>query len=102
VVHYITYELVGIRLPNETQRLEEAIKSFGEAFAFMKNGWFVESETGNEAIAEKLQTVLRPTDRLMVVRIHKDWHAAHIPQAEADWLAGRNFTAVGDPPLFRR
>jgi hypothetical protein len=102
VVHYITYELVGIRLPDETSKIDAMIKSFGDAYQFQKHAWLVESERSNHEISEALVTVLRSKDKLLVMRIHKDWTAANVPQEELDWLGSRNFTGVGDPPLFRR
>lgn len=102
VVHYIALELPGLRLPDETAKLETAIKSFGDAYQFQKFAWIVETESTNTEISEGLVKVLRPTDKLLVMRIHKDWVAANVPQAELDWLGGRNYSGVGDPPLFRR
>ena len=102
MVHCITFELVGIRLPTETAKLESTIKELGDAYQFQKTTWFVECELTNTQISEKLVTVMRPTDRMLVTRIHKDWVMANAPQAEIDWLSGRNFAGVGDPPLFRR
>jgi hypothetical protein len=102
VVHYIALELPGIRLPDETAKLEAAIKSLGDAYQFQKFAWIVEAEVSNTEISERLVKVLRPTDKLLVMRIHKDWVAANVPQPELDWLSGRNYSGVGDPPLFRR
>jgi hypothetical protein len=102
VVHYITFELVGIRLPDETAKIEAAIKSLGDAYQYQKYAWLVESESSNTEISERIVATLRPKDRLLVMRIHKDWTAANIPQEELDWLSGRNYSGVGDPPLFRR
>jgi hypothetical protein len=102
VVHYITYELVGIRLPDETSKIEATIKSFGDAYQFQKNAWLVESELSNHDISEALVLVLRAKDKLLVMRVYKDWTAANVAQEELDWLSGRNYTGVGDPPLFRR
>jgi hypothetical protein len=102
VVHYIALELPGIRLPDETGKLQNAIKEMGDAYQFQKFAWIVETELSNTQISEKLVAVLRPTDKLLVMRIHKDWVAANVPQAELDWLSGRNYSGVGDPPLFRR
>jgi hypothetical protein len=102
VVHYIAFELVGIRLPDETAKLETAIKALGDAYQFQKHAWLVESELSNTQISERLVAVLRPKDRLLCMRIYKDWVAANVPQEELDWLSGRNYSGVGDPPLFRR
>lgn len=102
VVHYIALEMPGIRLPDETARLEAAIKALGDAYHFQKFAWIVESELSNAQVSEKLVAVLRPTDKLLVMRISKDWIAANLPQAELDWLSARNYTAVGDPPLAVR
>jgi hypothetical protein len=102
VVHYIALELPGIRLPDETGKLQNAINEMGDAYQFQKFAWIVETELSNTQISEKLVAVLRPTDKLLVMRIHKDWVAANVPQAELDWLSGRNYSGVGDPPLFRR
>jgi hypothetical protein len=102
VVHYIALETPGLRLPDETSKLEIAIKSLGDAYQFQKFAWIVESEKTNTQISESLVAVLRPTDKLLVMRIHKDWVAANVPQPELDWLSGRNYSGVGDPPLFRR
>jgi len=102
VVHYIALELVGIRLPDETAKIEAAIKSLGDAYQFQKHAWIVEAEVSNHQISETVAATLRPKDKLLVMRIHKDWTAANLPQVELDWLSGRNYSGVGDPPLFRR
>jgi hypothetical protein len=102
VVHYIALEMAGIRLPDETGKLVNAIKEMGDAYQFQKQAWIVETELTNTEISEKLVTVLRPNDRLLVMRVHKDWIAANLPQAELDWLSARNYSAVGDPPLAVR
>ncbi len=100
MVHYITFELVGIRLPDETGKIEAAIKSLGDAYQFQKNAWLVESELSNAEVSERVVATLRPKDKLLCMRIHKDWVAANVPQAELDWMSGRNYAAVGDPPLL--
>jgi hypothetical protein len=102
MVHYIALELPGLRLPTETAKLESAIKAMGDAYQFQKHAWIVEAELNNTEISERLVVVLRPTDKLLVLRIHKDWVAANLPQVEVDWLSGRNYSGAGDPPLFRR
>ncbi len=102
VVHCITFELVGIRLPTETAKLEATIREMGEAYQFQKTVWFVETELGNKQISERMVAAMRPNDRLLVTRIYKDWIMANAPQQEIDWLNGRNFSGVGDPPLFPR
>jgi hypothetical protein len=102
VVHYIAFELVGIRLPDETGKIEAAIKALGDAYQFQKHAWLVESELSNTEISERIVLTLRPNDKLLCMRIHKDWVAANVPQAELDWMSGRNYSGVGDPPLFRR
>ncbi len=102
MVHLITFELVGLRLPTETAKLEATIREMGDAYQFQKTTWLVECELTNTQISEKLVLVLRPNDRMLVTRIHKDWVMANAPQPEIDWLSSRNFSGVGDPPLFRR
>ena len=102
MVHYIALELPGLRLPSETGKLEAAIKELGDAYQFQKFAWIVESELTNTEISQRIVTALRPTDKLLVLRIHKDWVAANIPEPELDWLGGRNYSGVGAPPLFRR
>ena len=100
VVHYIALEMPGLRLPDETARLQNAFKEMGDAYQFQKHAWIVETELTNAQISEKLVLVLRPTDKLLVMRIHKDWIAANLPQAELDWMSGRNYSGVGDPPMM--
>ena len=102
MVHYITYELAGIRLPDETGKIEDTIKSFGHAYAFMKNAWIVESEVDNKEISEKLLGLFRPKDRVLVTRIHKDWVMMNTTEEERAWIGQLNFASVADPPLFRR
>jgi hypothetical protein len=102
VVHYIALEMAGIRLPDETARLVNAMKEMGDVYQVQKQAWIVESELTNTQVSEKLVTVIRPNDRLLVMRIYKDWVAANIPQAELDWLSARNYSAVGDPPVAVR
>jgi hypothetical protein len=103
MVHLIAFELVGVRMPDEIKRLETAIKELGSSYAFHRTAWLLECELSNQAICERLAGLLRPTDRLMVTRIHRDWVASNIPQAEADWLSSRNFASAHDhDPTLRR
>jgi hypothetical protein len=102
VVHYIAFELVGIRLPDEIGKIESAIKGLGDAYQFQKHAWLVESESSNTEISERIVATLRQNDKLLCMRIHKDWVAANVPQRELDWLSGRNYAGAGDPPLFGR
>ncbi len=102
MVHCITFELIGIRLPDETAKIDEAIKALGPAYAFTKHTWFVECELENLDISQRIAPLLRAKDRLVVTRIHKDWIAANLTPEETEWLGSRNFTGVTDPPLFRR
>ena len=105
MVHLIAFELVGIRMPDETQKLELAIREIGEAFAFAKTTWIVESEDDNRQISERLQRYLRPNDRLLVTRVYKDWIGANLRQEEADWLSSRNYAGANDhlsAPVPRR
>ncbi len=102
MVHYITFELIGIRMPDETARIESTIRAIGPAYAFTKNAWFVESELENKEISERVAATLRAKDRLVVTRVHKDWISANLTPEETEWLGSRNFTGVSDPPLFRR
>jgi len=63
VVHYIALELPGIRLPDETARLQIAIKEMGDAYQFQKFAWIVETELNNTQISEKLvRCCARPTN----------------------------------------
>lgn len=98
MVHLITYDLAGVRLPDEIGRIEAAIKALGQCYAFHKTAWFVETELTNKEVCEKVAAVLRPRDRLVVTRIHRDWVAANVSPAETEWLGGRNFHAATDHP----
>ncbi len=102
LVHFITYELVGLRMPDETARIEAAIKALGPSYAFTKTSWFVECELENREISERLAVLLRAKDRMVVTRVHKDWVAANLSDDETEWLGSRNYTGISDPPLFRR
>jgi hypothetical protein len=97
VVHLLTYELVGVRMPDEVTRIEEAIKAMGECFAFHKAAWFIDTELSNKEVCAKIVALLKSRDRIVVTRIHRDWVAANLPQAETDWLSSRNFHSASDP-----
>jgi hypothetical protein len=96
MVHLIAFELNGARLPAERALLETAIKTLGAAYAFNATAWLVESELTNRAICERLTPLLRRHDRLIATRIDRDWVAANVPDAEADWLARCNFASATD------
>jgi len=98
VVHLITYELVGVRLPDEVARIEAAVKALGECYAFHRTAWFVETELSNKVVCEKITAVLGPRDRIVVTRVHRDWVAANVSPAETEWLGGRNFHSLQDHP----
>ena len=102
MVHCILLEFHGIRLPDETARIETVIRECGAAFAFTKSTWIVESELGNAEIGERLARVLRAHDRFVVTRMHKDWIAANLTDEETDWLGSRNYTSTSDAPPFPR
>jgi hypothetical protein len=96
VVHLITYELAGVRLPEEIGRIEATIKALGQCYSFHKTAWFVETELSNKEVCEKVAAALRPRDRIVVTRIHRDWVAANVSPAETEWLGGRNFHSAND------
>ena len=102
MVHLITFELEGPRMPGERHRMEQAIKALGPSFAFAPATWIVESEMDNRDICERLRPFIRPTDRIVSTRIYRDWVAANIPEVEREWLGSRNFTAIEDAPKMVR
>ena len=97
MVHLITYELVGVRLPDDVAQLEATIKAMGECYAFHKSAWFLDTELTNKEVCAKIAGQLRARDRVVVTRIHRDWVAANLAQAELDWLGSRNFHSASDP-----
>ena len=96
MVHYIALELVGIRMPDETAKIGTAIRALGDCYAFQKTAWLVETERSNDDICKQLQPMLRAADRVLVMRIHRDWVSANMPQEEVDWLSARNFNGAND------
>ena len=96
MVHFIALELNGARLPDEVARIERAIQSMGDAYAFQRTCWFVETERSNREICATLAELLRPKDRLIVTRIHRDWVSANVADVETEWLSQRNFHSPND------
>lgn len=96
MVHFIALELNGIRMPDETAKLGNAVRAMGDCYAYQKTAWLVESERSNDEICKLLQPMLRATDRVLVMRIHRDWVSANMPQEEVDWLSARNFHGAND------
>lgn len=94
MVHLISLELVGIRLPDESTKLESAIKELGESYSFSRSTWIVESAFGNKEICAKIVPLLKARDRILVTVVNRDWVAANIPQDETDWLSQRNFAVI--------
>ena len=96
MVHLVAFEFVGPRLPAERSHVENALRALGPCYAFQPSVWVVESELSNRAICERLVPLIKPHDRVVATRIHRDWVAINVPQQEVDWLSACNFTAAHD------
>jgi hypothetical protein len=97
VVHLVAYELKGYRPPSDYQRLGDAIKGISGIWCHVaESKYLVETELSTKRVAEKLAPFTIVGDPLFVTRIHRDWCAYSLTQAQVDWLQTRNFGSFAE------
>lgn len=86
-VYCISYDLKS----KNYDSLIEAIKSYGLWWHQSESTWFIETNQTSKQVLENLRNFLFNNDKLIVIRVQRDWWAIGHTEEEYKWLRERNF-----------
>jgi len=86
-VYCISYDLQS----NNYESLINAIQSYGCWWHQSKSTWFVETDQTTKQILENLKNYIENNDKIIVIRVQKDWWAVGHTKEEYEWMKNRNF-----------
>ncbi len=86
-VYCISYDLES----NNYEALIEAIKAYGFWWHQSESTWFIESQQDSRTILDNLRTHLEDKDKLIVIKVQKNWWAVGHTDKEYEWMKNRNF-----------
>ncbi len=86
-VYCISYDLSS----KNYQPLIEAIKSYGMWWHQAESTWFIETVQETKQILDYLSRYVTDKDRLIVIRVYKNWWAIGHTDEEYKWMKNRNF-----------
>ncbi len=86
-VYCISYDLKN----KNYDSLIEAIKSYGVWWHQSESTWFIESDQKSKQILEYLRNFISIRDKLIVIKVEKNWWATGHTDEEYNWLKNREF-----------
>lgn len=86
-VYCISYDLKSENYPV----LIESIKAYGLWWHQSESTWFIETSHSAKEILENLNTHLADNDKMIVIKVEKNWWAVGHRDEEYQWLRNRNF-----------
>ena len=86
-VYCISYDLQS----NNYDSLINAIQSYGLWWHQSKSTWFTETNQTSKQILETLKNYLENNDKIIVIRVQKDWWAVGHTEEEYTWMRNRNY-----------
>ncbi len=86
-VYCISYDLQS----NNYEALISAIQSYGLWWHQSESTWFIETNQTSRQILENLRNYARNGDKVIVIRVQKDWWAIGHTENEYNWMRNRNF-----------
>jgi len=88
MVYLITYDL--IKDGQHYEGLHLAIKNLGSWWHYLDSTWIVQTNYNSEQIERILTAKIDLNDRLLIVRLLKDY-TGYLPREAWDWLNNANF-----------
>jgi len=86
-VYCISYDLKS----GNYEALISAIQSYGLWWHQSESTWFIETNQASRQIIDNLRNYTRIGDKLIVIRVHRDWWAVGHTEDEYNWMRNRNF-----------
>ncbi len=86
-VYCISYDLKS----DNYSALIESIKAYGFYWHQSESTWFIETTQGAKQILENLNRHLKKGDKILVIKVQKNWWAAGHTEEEYQWMRERNF-----------
>jgi hypothetical protein len=86
-VYCISYDLKS----GNYDPLIESIKAYGLWWHQSESTWFIETIHESKLIYENLNRYLRTGDKIIIIKVQKDWWAGGHTEAEYQWLRDRKF-----------
>ena len=86
-VYCISYDLKSYNY----EPLINAIQSYGLWWHQSESTWFIETNQTSRQIIDNLRIFLNSSDKLIVIRVEKDWWAIGHTDEQYSWMRNRNF-----------
>lgn len=86
-VFCISYDLKS----GNYEPLIESIKAFGRWWHQSESTWFIEASQGSKEIMENLNKHISSGDKIIVIKVEKNWWASGHAEEEYNWMKQRNF-----------
>lgn len=86
-VYCISYDLQS----NNYSTLIDAIQSYGLWWHQSESTWFIATNQTSRQVLENLRNYTRNGDKLIVVRVQRDWWAIGHNEEEYSWMRNRSF-----------
>jgi hypothetical protein len=86
-VYCISYDLKS----KNYDSLIEAIKSYGCWWHQSESTWFIGTNQTSKQVIDNLKNFTSVNDKLIVIRVQKDWWAFGHTEEEYKWLRDRNY-----------
>jgi hypothetical protein len=86
-VYCISYDLKS----NNYETLINAIQGYGLWWHQSESTWFIETNQTSRQVLDNLRNYTRNGDKLIVIRLQRDWWAVGHTEDEYNWMRNRNF-----------
>jgi len=86
-VYCISYDLKS----GNYEKMIEAIKAYGKWWHQSESTWFIESTQEAKEILNNLRTHTEKGDKMIVIKVQRNWWALGHTEKEYEWMKNRNF-----------
>lgn len=86
-VYCISYDLQN----NSYDALIQAIQSYGLWWHQSKSTWFIETNQTARQVLDNLRNFTSYGDKIIVIKVQKNWWASGHTEEEYEWMKNRNF-----------
>lgn len=86
-VYCISYDLQS----KNYDTLVAAIQSYGFWWHQAKSTWFIETDQTTRQVLDNLRNFADASDKIIVIKVQKNWWAFGHTEEEYNWMKNRNF-----------
>ena len=86
-VYCISYDLQS----RNYEPLINAIQSYGLWWHQSESTWFIETNQTSRQVLDNLRNYIMNGDKLIVIRVQRDWWAVGHTEESYTWMRNRNF-----------